>query len=187
MRASTSPEVVASLNSHVDALDPGLAWEIGPGSTAEWRFTLSPDSDEALSGVARDAISRAPQIPGWEFRAFRQPRDACLIVDVNTLRGAAQIDASDAEYALLRARDGTFDMVVKLPHARKLQTQDQHALGILLLDGLIGEEVRMSLIKNVQFVEEFEPRYRERTTNIKHLKDHLMQQIRRERDSQSAQ
>jgi hypothetical protein len=187
MRASENPEVVAKLNEWVDVLNPNFAWEIGPGSIAEWSFSLSPDGDETLSAAVRYVIARAPQVPEWEFHAFRQPRDALPIVDLTTMEGTVQIDATDAEYALLRAKDGTFDMVVMLPAAKRLRPGDQGALAVLLLDGLIGEEARMSLIKNVEFVQEFEPRYRGRTTNIKHLKNHLNQLMRRERGTRSEQ
>src|SRR5690606_35775710 len=164
MRASENPEVVAKLNEWVDVFNPNFAWEIGPGSIAEWSFSLSPDGDETLSAAVRYVIAPAPQVPEWEFHAFRQPRDALPIVDLTTMEGTVQIDATDAEYALLRAKDGTFDMVVMLPAAKRLRPGDQGALAVLLLDGLIGEEARMSLIKNVEFVQEFEPRYRGRTT-----------------------
>ncbi len=147
----------------------------------------SPDGDESLSEGVRHAISRAPEIPGWEFHAFRQPRDAPPVVDLDTPRGAVEIDANDAEYVLLRARDGTFDMVVALPAAKQLRSEEQCALAVLLLDGLIGEEARMSLIKNVEFVEACEPKYQGRTTKIKHLRGHLDQQMRRERGSRSTQ
>jgi hypothetical protein len=185
--ASQDPGLVAILNERLDFVNPKFAWEIGPGSKAEWSFALSPDGDESLSEGVRHAISRAPEIPGWEFHAFRQPRDAPPVVDLDTPRGDVEINANDAEYVLLRARDGTFDMVVALPAAKQLRSEEQCALAVLLLDGLIGEEARMCLIKNVEFVEALEPKYQGRTTKIKHLRGHLDQQMKRERGSRSTQ
>lgn len=185
--ASQNPDLVATLEQRLDVLNSDFAWEIGPGNCAEWSFSLSPDGDEALSDAVRHAISRAPKIPRWEFHAFRQPRDAEPIVELESAKGTVEVDASAAEYVLLRARDGTFDMLVRLPAAAELQRQDQYALAVLLLDGLVGEEVRMSLIKNVEFVEEFESRYQGRTTKLKHLRRHLNQQAERERGSRSTQ
>ena len=78
-------------------------------------------------------------------------------------------------------------MIVALQVAKQLRSEEQCALAVLLLDGLIGEEARMSLIKNVEFVEAFEPKYQGRTTKIKHLRGHLDQQMRRERGSRSTQ
>lgn len=185
--ASQDPDLVATLNGRVDLMNPKFAWEIGPGSKAEWSFALSPDGDDSVSEGVRYAISRAPEIPGWEFHAFRQPRDAPPVVDLDTPRGPVEIDANNAEYVLLRARDGTLDMIIALPVAKQLRSEEQCALAVLLLDGLIGEEARMSLIKNVEFVEAFEPKYQGRATKIKHLRGHLDQQMRRERGSRSTQ
>lgn len=187
MRASKNPALVEKLNERVDVLNPAFAWEIGPGENSEWSFSLSPDGDESHSAAVQYAISRAPHVSGWEFHAFRQPRDARPVVDLDTSDGAVEIDASNAEYALLKAKDGTFDILMKLPVAKQLRSQEKGALAVLLLDGLIGEEVRMSLIKNVEFVDEFEPKYAGRITKIKHLRNHLDQQMRREQGNRPLQ
>jgi len=185
--ASQDPAIVAKLNERVDRLNPDLAWEIGPGIKAEWFFALSPDGEDSLSESVRYVISRAPEVPRWEFHAFRQPRNARPVVELETPRGPIEIDANDAEYVLLRARDGTYDMLISLPVASQLHDRERRTLAVLLLDGLIGEEPRMSLIRNVEFVEGFGPKYQGRTTKIRHLRGHLDQQLKHERGSRSRQ
>jgi hypothetical protein len=186
-RVAENQRLVVTLNEHIDTLNPDFAWEIGPGHKAEWSFALSPDGDESLSSATRYVISRAPKVHGWEFHAFRQPREAPPVVELEASEGTFEIDASDAEYALLRTLDGTFDMVVKLPATTHLRTHSQHALAVLLLDGLIGEEPRMSLIKNVEFVAEFAPQFQARATKLKHLREHLNEQVKREQGTLATQ
>jgi hypothetical protein len=60
-------------------------------------------------------------------------------------------------------------------------------LAVLLLDGLIGEEPRMSLIKNVEFVAEFNPQFKASASKLKYLREHLNQQMQRDRGSRSTQ
>ncbi len=184
-RISQSPGLQSELENRVDALDPRLAWEIGPGEGDNWSFTLTPDGDASLLGTTKYVISRAPAICGWEFHDARQPRDSGLHIDLETHDGVIEIVATDAEYALIRASDGTFDLLIKLPAAAVLKASDKQLLGTLLIDGLIGEKLRLSSVKNVQFVESFEDRYQGKSTPLKHLRDHLLQLLRRLNDDSS--
>lgn len=62
------------LNARVDGIDRRIAWEIGPGTEREIAFTLSADDYPELHDLVDSVIACAPQLAGWEFRAWLKPQ-----------------------------------------------------------------------------------------------------------------
>lgn len=64
------------VSASIDRIDPGLAWEIGPGKKTKHSFTISAEGNPDLRPVALAIVRAAPTIPGWEFYGAKQSREA---------------------------------------------------------------------------------------------------------------
>jgi hypothetical protein len=66
-----------------------------------------------------------------------------------------------------------FEIIIKAPGLQQLDESDRQTAAEILLDGLLGEEVRMQTICGIDVVEEFEKPYGDKAGNIKNISDHL--------------
>src|SRR5436853_5192066 len=72
--AERDPEAISKLDSLIERIHPEITWEIGPGLTTDWQFTVSPDLNRDLLSLTKTVVSRGPVVPGWEFYPARQPK-----------------------------------------------------------------------------------------------------------------
>src|SRR4051794_12414263 len=66
---------------------PGLVWEIGRKAEGRWDFCVSADGRREKFPDVERAVREAPQLPGWNVRAFRQrgALDVTLRMGAHTL------------------------------------------------------------------------------------------------------
>jgi len=86
------------------------------------------------------------------------------VMDVNALQW---------EYVLLEYEDGMLEVIIKAPELDHLDDSDRQVAAEILLDGLVGEEVRIQRICVIDVVETFEEPYQKKASEIKNLSDHI--------------
>jgi len=168
-------ELLENLDSRISELGD-FSWEVGPGKTKGNALVISPNGDEDLLQDTKLIISHAKDCKGWEFYYAKPPKekDWKLVFDLETTEGQiVEVNASRWEYVLLEYEDGMFEVIVKAPDLLQLDDSDKQIAVEILLDGVLGEELRMQTICGIEVVEEFEQSYKSKAGDIKNLSDHL--------------
>jgi hypothetical protein len=165
----------------IDELDARIArlgtfgWEIGPGVQNDHNnaFVLTPSGDLDLLIKTREIIKAAPVCPGWEFYpakpAKKWQRKFILLDDDREI----SVNASDARYVLRQYADGIFDLLLADQNIAVLTKPLQETAAEILIDGEIGEELRMQVIKKIDIVTQFDTVLQQKSSSIESLTAHL--------------
>jgi hypothetical protein len=144
----------ASLLHALDAQLLGLGditWELGPGSKTENMLAISPDGRPELLPLTKHIVSMAPDLPQWEFFPARPAKSASLEFAIIGSSGKEiDIDARPWRYVLFRFPDQTFDLVLEQNNLTKATDDDRYTAAVILLDGLLGEAVRLLRVRDVE-------------------------------------
>jgi hypothetical protein len=164
----------------LDALDGriselgDLAWELGPGSVAENVLAISPDGERELLPLTQRIVSLAPEIPHWELLPARPPRSPSLELSITDSAGRElQIDAHAWRYVLFRFRDGMCDLVLEQNDLKHVSEGDRYTVATLVLDGLLGEQMRLLRIQDVEPVVTLPREQAKKASPITDLAAHL--------------
>ncbi|HMH24517.1 MAG TPA: hypothetical protein VK563_22205 [Puia sp.] len=149
-------------------------WEIGPGMIEKNALVISPGGNPELLSKTREIIMHAPRCTDWEYYYAKPPKQWELIFQFKTTDGVQiKVDASDWKYVLLKYEDELFEIIIKAPEIRKLAEIDRLTAAEIALDGILGEEMRMNKICEIDVVEEFDQLHQNKTTGMTSLSDHL--------------
>ena len=165
------------ISPRIARIQENLSWEIGPYHVPENTFVFSPAIRENLP-ITRDAVARAPEIPGWRF-APAKPRK-----ELNSLVFTAAdstICADDWRYHLTAYNDGEFvDIELLINGDSGLPPSKETLFSELVVESLIGEECRLDRVGYITHSIVADNRQEGRSTPIRHLGDHLAQVLRLE-------
>ena len=151
-----------------------FSWEVGPVNAKGNALVISPNGDADLLDVTKEIIKNAKECVGWEYYYAKPVKEWGLIFDFETNEGdLVEVDASKWEYVLLEYEDGLFEIIIKASDLRQLDESDGQVAAEVLLDGVLGEEMRIQTICAIDVVEEFDKEYREKAGNIKNLPEHV--------------
>lgn len=124
------------LTEHVHAIDPGLAWELGPGASSRHVLVVTAEGDPALRPAARRWRRAAPPADAtWEYSDVRLPAtgmDWTLTFDGHPLSAESVRVQATREGSLL-------DVVVHQPEMAQMPEQMRAQVAFLLLDNALGE------------------------------------------------
>jgi hypothetical protein len=166
-----------TLQDELDARLAGLgeiAWELGPGSTAENALAISPDGDPELLPLTQRIVSMAPELSRWEFLPARPARAASLEFSIATSSGGElSIDARSWRYVLFKFPDTMFDIVLEQGDLPDASEDDRYIAAAVLLDGLLGEGKRLLRIRDVEPVIALSPEQAKKANPITVLSEHL--------------
>lgn len=129
--------VIDAIGSRVDAIDPQLQWEFGPGDSRPHSLTLAAAGDMGLRRITEEWLRHAPQDPDFDFFPARQaaaaPGDIAL--------DGHQLRASDLRFVVLeRPLPGLLDVTVHHPAFAGLDERARLQFSFLFLDQLLGED-----------------------------------------------
>jgi len=154
-----------------------VSWEFGPGFHDEnaKAFVLSPSGDLDLLPITRAIIAAAPDCPGWEFHSAKPVKrwDRNILIESRDGTVTA-VDASNARYVLLRYPDGMFIVLIADQQLSNLSAEQQRTAAEILLDAELGEEIRMTLVCEVEVQREFDDQTESKSTSIEHIREHLL-------------
>lgn len=127
---------VDDVSERVHAIDPGLAWEFGPGSEAQHQLVVTTEGDPSLRRIARQWLLAAPDADEtWEFHDMRQPTPpfGVLVID------DTEIDFADVKVAPSPSRTG-LDVLLYHPKFAELSDTARMQVAFLAVDSTLGEE-----------------------------------------------
>jgi hypothetical protein len=127
---------VPEVTDLVKAIDPGLAWEFGPGLHGGHSFTVTAEGDSTRRRVARRWLSAAPPADeNWSFFDMRQPHG----LDHSLQIGPTQMLLT--EISAVGTKSGTgVDVVLYHPLFETLPENARTQIAFLGLDAALGEE-----------------------------------------------
>jgi len=161
------------LDLRISTLGP-FSWEVGPGKFQENSLVISPNGDLEVLEYSKAVIGKAKQCPGWEFYYAKPPKEWDMKFDYSVNEDRVEpIDASLWQYVLAKYEDGTFEIVIKSYPLLELNDQDKLSVAEIVLDSILGEEIRMKLISFIEVVDEFEDGSKHGINSIILLADHL--------------
>ncbi|HET9653725.1 MAG TPA: DUF695 domain-containing protein [Kineosporiaceae bacterium] len=129
--------IVGDLSGRLDDVHPGLAWELGPGTTARHVLVVTCEGDPQLRALARRWRLGAPEADElWEFADTRRPvvdpQDVTLRidgVDLDLVRASAQA----------RVDGAAVDVTVYHPGFADMPEPSRTRAAFLMLDTVLGE------------------------------------------------
>ena len=129
--------MVAALSERVEAIDSGLAWELGPGADSAHVLVVTGEGNPDLRPLARRWRMAAPAADEtWSYSDVRLP--APDVEDVVLRIGEVDLDAGSAS-ADVRVVGAQIDVVVHHPRYPDLPEDAQRTATFLLLDAVLGE------------------------------------------------
>lgn len=127
--------MIEPISSRVNAIDPRLAWELGPGRGAAHVLVVSPEGNPETRGVARRWLRGAPAVDvTWEYADSRQ-RGTCessLEIGPHTINFAEVVVGA-------RQEGHHLDVTVHHPSFRDLPDEARRQVTMLALDEALGE------------------------------------------------
>ncbi|WP_426671589.1 hypothetical protein ACPPVU_10160 [Mucilaginibacter sp. McL0603] len=173
LRAPTRPDLISKIDDSVNKLG-SFDWEIGPYKKGEYYFAISPNLDINKLEVTREFITYAPVCPGWTFLSSKPPKDWKGIWKMANENGKdIWIDSNNWRYILYKfEEDETFDMDIIVDHIEGDINTIHMAIDIGLT-GYLGEEKFITLIKHIKIISFPEEGYQNKTTLVKHIKNHI--------------
>ena len=105
-------------------------------------------------------VKNAQHCSGWEFYYAKPPKIWELIFDFETSNGTfIEVNVSAWQYVILKYDDGIFETIIRAPNLNALCETDNLTAEEITLDGVLGEELRMQVICEIDVVEKFEDIY----------------------------
>lgn len=128
-------DVVPEITSHIEAIDPGLSWEVVPDSGGgPNRFTVTAAGVTELRGAARRWLAGAPPADAsWSFGDLREPVRGCAMYFRDR-----RLDFDEAE-VVVDVGLSQADVTVHHPGFAGLEGPDAGIAAYLLLDAVCGE------------------------------------------------
>jgi hypothetical protein len=168
----TDPSLISQIDSRVRSIG-SFDWEIGPWGNSLFYFAISPGLNIEKLTITRSVVDLALDCAGWQFLPSKPPKEWNGIWKMNNEMGKEiWIDCNNWKYILYQFDDGTFDADILTDVIEGDENTLNTAVDIALT-GYLGEETFMSLIMNINIVEEFGEENDIKPNLLKHIKKHM--------------
>lgn len=136
--SSFDDRLIQDITRAVRTIHPAMAWELGPGRTAQHAFCVSPEGKAEIRQAALRWLATAPPVDAtWEYYASKQAARSMSGLKI----GAVQFDL--VEMRAIASWDPVRQRVdVKLWHPAFARVAEavRIQVGFLFLDNLLGED-----------------------------------------------
>lgn len=134
------------LSRQLKEIHPDLCWGFSPEGRSGAVLEISADGIQELIPTVRLLVDAAPQVPGWQIHAFRQP---CSLEGVEIRLGPDLSISADSIFWRELDRDGsTIDLQVFVPHP---DPEVRAQIGFIFLDHCLGELAVMTRLGALDF------------------------------------
>ncbi|MES2427149.1 MAG: hypothetical protein V4560_09250 [Bacteroidota bacterium] len=171
----TNTDLIIQIDERIRTFND-FDWEIGPWKDSIYYLSISPGLIADKLEFTREFVKYAPASSGWHFLSSKPSKiDWKGIWKMSNDTGEEiLVDSNNWKYILYHFEDKTFDIDVITDDINGNEDTVSMAIDIALT-GYLGEEMYMSLIKNISVVNNFEEEYRGKASLIKYIKKHIEQ------------
>ncbi len=121
-------------------IDADLDFEIGAGLEKRYAFTVSGGGAAELIPVVQTVVAQAPDLPEWEFVAFKRPRPLNSAVTVNHMETGHRLDLDPRDIRVsLRPRLNKVDVTLYFKDIDAVAKVMLHETGDGILELVLGE------------------------------------------------
>lgn len=132
--------LVAEVTAKVQAIDPKLTWELGPGTRAQHAFSLSPNGQPELRRATERWVRAAPASGGeWEFHPARRGAPALSDARLQLAEHTIALDEMRFTVALDPVRE-LMGVTSFHPGFAAMPEQMQAMATFITLDRILGED-----------------------------------------------
>jgi hypothetical protein len=136
-------------------------WEIGPGKKAKYMMAFSPAGNSNTLEITKEIIKSCPTelLKEWEFYPAKAPKNWDLRFFINNNNDESiEVDGKLWELIVYKFKDKTYDVVMKPPEAllKSLNSEALNWAAIIIVDGEIGEELRITRVKDIEVVKKWD-------------------------------
>ena len=129
-----------SMSKRVEAMHPGLAWELAPGESAEHALVVTAAGVPKVRRMAERWYQQAPAPGGaWEYYPARQASPSSLAARLEFGGHLLRLEELLFDLHIDSDRD-VIDTVVFHPSFAKMPSQARGQVGFLVLDWALGED-----------------------------------------------
>lgn len=127
----------------LEKIAPDITWEMGPYCHPHYAFVLSPTTRENLATTKR-AVALAPTIDGWRFLPAKPAKE---LLSLEFVIEANSVNADTWRYRLTSYNKGEFvDIEILFDTANAPPSEDEDVFCELVVEALIGEELRLDRV-----------------------------------------
>jgi hypothetical protein len=142
-------DLPAWMEEHFHAIHPQIMWEYGPALKKEGeRLVMTPESAHHLRPLVDAILSRAPQLPDWEFYTHRLPESTEQAIA--SVKGRAGVDLSSFK---VQAAKGSFNRVDLTFTSEVFTSADDSAqsAAFVATECLLGEKILDEWIGAIEY------------------------------------
>jgi hypothetical protein len=130
--------LIGEISGAVSSIDPGMAWELGPGRSSRYAFCVSPEGNAALRQAALRWLAAAPPVDAtWEYHASKQAAPTLTGLQVANHRFELDEMRAIASWDSVRRR---LDVRLWHPQFDGVPPPVRLQVAFVFLDNLLGEE-----------------------------------------------
>lgn len=138
---------VKPMSARVHAIDPGLAWEFGAGTSSRHQLTVTAEGDPRLRRTARQWLRQAPSSDQlWSFHDMRQASGLNTTLQLND----ATLLLSEITVTAIPVGSG-LNVTMHHPVFATLSEPMQAQISALALDAALGEEAVELWIGTIEY------------------------------------
>jgi hypothetical protein len=128
------------MQQHLQAIDPRLMWEYGPGANRGHRLIITPEGEHHLRPLVDEIIARAPQLPGWLFFNHRTPEPVGHMA--RTVQARSGMEPAFTAVALAPGELNRIDLTFQFPAGfLDYQRPVAHTQTVIAAEALLGEDL----------------------------------------------
>lgn len=156
-------DIVRFMDDNLSAIDGRLCWEYGPARRSQnkqaggHRLVITPEANHWLRPMLGHVMSRAPNIPGWEFYTHRLPEDAAMAR--MTIQGRCGKELRQVGIEARAGRHQKIDVLYTFP-GESWSEDEARNVAFVLTETLLGEETLDGWIGVIDAVDPREPGHR---------------------------
>ena len=152
----TEWNLVEWMRENLQAIDPRLLWEFGPGAGDGHRLVVTPEAEHHLRPLVDEIVGRAPFLPGWSFHTHRVAESVRHLP--RTIESRTGVAPAFTGVGLQRGEFNRVDVSFQFPSEFLEQRRSvAHAQAFLAAELLLGEDLLrdwMGVLKATSEVEQ---------------------------------
>lgn len=165
--------VIQQLDQHLLGMGK-FKWDVKNPNENNFHLIISPNNDRELLKTAKVIVNNAILPENWMAFSGQQANGLLQISVYDEEMDICSVDATNWRALLLPSAEGRFELVIEADTSWELEEDTQLIAIDLLLNQLLGEELKITALAGLEIVEELESEESEEAFPFKNLPVFLM-------------